>query len=117
MQFYGKCAICCPFLNQFVVEIDSADISPITKFAYLKEFVKPEVRADIDGLPLITEGYERAKHILKGEYGKLSEIINAYVQNILDLPVINCTDPAEINNLYKTLLFNVQSLETLGKVE
>ncbi|CAB4046320.1 Hypothetical predicted protein, partial [Paramuricea clavata] len=56
-------------------------------FTYLKEFVKPKVRADIDGLPLTVEGYERAKNILKGEYGKPSEIVNAYVQNILELPV------------------------------
>ena len=42
---------------------------------------------------------------------------NKYIQNILDLPVIKGTDPAEISNVYKTPLFNVQSLETLGKVE
>lgn len=60
-QFDGKCANWLPFWNKFVAEIDSADLSNVTKFAYLKEFVKPKVRADIDGLPLTTEGYERAK--------------------------------------------------------
>ena len=70
MQFSGTCTNWLPFWNKFVAEIDSADLSPITKFAYLKEFVKPKVRADIDGLPLTTEWYERAKHILKVEYGK-----------------------------------------------
>ena len=110
-QFDGKCANWLPFWNKFVAEIDSAELSAFTKFAYLKEFVKPKVRADIDGLPLTTEGYERAKN----EYGKTSEVINAYVQNILDLPVVKGTDPVEINNFYKTLLFYVQSLETLGK--
>ncbi len=69
-QFDGKCANWLPFWNKFVAEIDSADLSPVTKFAYLKEFVEPKVRADIDGLPLTIEGYERAKNILKGEYGK-----------------------------------------------
>ena len=83
----------------------------------LKEFVEPKVRADIDGLPLTIEGYERAKNILKGEYGKTSEIVKAYVQNILDLPVVKGSDPSEVNNFYKILLFNVQSLETLGKIE
>ena len=116
-QFDRKCANWLTFWNKFVAEIDSAELSAVTKFAYLKEFVKPKVRADIDGLPLTTEGYERAKNILKGEYRKTSEVINAYVQNILDLPVVKGTDPVEINNFYKTLLFNVQSLETLGKLE
>ena len=116
-QFDGKCANWLPFWNKFVAEIDSADLSPVTKFAYLKEFVEPKVRADIDGLPLTIEGYERAKNILKGEYGKTSEIVNAYVQNILDLPMVKGSDPSEVNNFYKVLLFNVQSLETLGKIE
>jgi hypothetical protein len=64
-QFDGKCANWPPFWNKFVAEIDGADLSPVTKFTYLKEFVKPKVRADIDGLPLTVEGYERAKNILK----------------------------------------------------
>ena len=116
-QFIGKCANWPSFWKKFVDEIDGPDLSPVTKFTYLKEFVKPKVRADIDGLPLTVEGYERAKNILKGEYGKPSQIVNAYVQNILELPVVKSTDPGGINNFYKILLFNVQSLETMGKVE
>ena len=41
------------FWNEFVAEIDSADLSTVTKFAYLREFVKRKVRADIDWLPLL----------------------------------------------------------------
>ena len=40
-QFDGKCANWLPFWNKFVAEIDSAELSAVTKFAYLKEFVKP----------------------------------------------------------------------------
>ena len=57
----------------------------MTKFAYLKELVDPKVRAEIDGLPFTTEGYERAKNILIGEYGKTNEIVNVYVQKITNL--------------------------------
>ena len=88
----------------------------VTKFAYLKELVLSKVRADIDGLPFSTEGYERAKNILKSEYGKTSEIINAYVTNIMSLPTIQGGDPKEVDAFYKKLLYNVQSLETLGKL-
>ena len=87
-QFDGKCANWPPFWNKFVAEIDGADLSPVTKFTYLKEFVKPKVRADIDGLPLTVEGYERAKNILKGEYGKPSEIVNAYVLGLVCSPFL-----------------------------
>ena len=106
-----------PFINKFEVEIDKTDLPPVTKFTYLKELLEPKVRADIDGLPLTIEGYERAKNILKEEYGKISEIINAHVNNILELPTVTNADPKKVNNFYKTLLFNVHSLETLGKIE
>ena len=54
---------------------------------------------------------------MEGEYGKTSEIVNAYVQNIMELPVVKNANPNEINRFYKTLLYNVQTLETLGKLE
>ena len=78
-KFDGLFENCLPFWNKFEAEIDSATLTPVTKFVYLKELVESKVRADIDGLPLNSEDYERAKSILKGEYGKTSEIVNAYL--------------------------------------
>ena len=104
------------FWNKFTAEIDSKDLPSITKFAYLKELIDTKVRADIEGLPFNSEGYERAKNILKSEYGKTSEIVNAYVRNIMGLPTIVTTQTKDIDEFYKRLLFNVQSLETLGKL-
>lgn len=106
-----------PFWNKFEAEIDSTILPVVTKFAYLKELVESKVTAEIDGLPLNSEGYERAKNILKGEYGKTSEIINAYDHNILELPIVTSPDPKRVNAFYKTLLHKVQSLETPGKLE
>ena len=54
---------------------------------------------------------------IKEEYGKISEIINMHVNNILELPTVTNANPKQVNDFYKTLLFNVQSLETLGKIE
>ena len=99
-QFDGLFEEWLPFWNKFKAEIDSATLTPVTKFAYLKELVEPKVRADIDRLPLNSEGYERAKSILKGEYGKTSEIVNAYVRNILELPVVTSPDPKRVNDFY-----------------
>ena len=45
------------FWNQFKAEIDSSNVSPITKFSYLKELVDPKVRSTIDALPFNSEGY------------------------------------------------------------
>ncbi len=105
------------FWNKFEAEIDKCDLAPTTKFAYLKEMIEPKIRTDIDGLPFSSEGYERAKTILKSEYDKNSEIVNAYIQNIMSLPTITGSQPSKVHEFYKTLLFNVQSLETLGKLQ
>lgn len=67
------------FWNQFKADIDNSSIDPVAKFSYLKELLLPKVRVHIDGLPFSTEGYERAKNILKSTYGKDSEVVNAYV--------------------------------------
>ena len=101
--------------NKFEAEIDSTDLPAVTKFACFKELVEPRVRKGIDDLPFTTGGYERAKNILKSNYGKISEIVNAYIENILALPFISGTQPAKVHDFYEALLYNVQSLETLGK--
>ena len=48
--------------NIFEAEIDNnSELPAVTKFAYLKELLKPNVRSTVDGLPFSTEGYTRAK--------------------------------------------------------
>ena len=76
------------------------------------------MREDIDGLPFTADGYDRAKTILKTEYGKVSKIVHAYhVRNIGALPMITGSHPPKVHQFYKTLMYNVQSLETLGKLQ
>ena len=105
-----------PFWNKFEAEIDSSDMVAETKFAYLKELLEPKVRQGIDGLQFTTEGYERAKNILKTEYGKVSEIVNTYIENIMALPVVVGSQPLKVHEFYHKLAYNVQSLESLGKL-
>jgi len=104
------------FWNQFKADIDNSSIDPVAKFSYLKELLLPKVRVHIDGLPFSTEGYERAKNILKSTYGKDSEVVNAYVQNITSLPVIRGNYPNKIHEFYAKLLTSVQALESMGKL-
>ncbi len=115
-QFKGIQTDWLRFWNQFQSGIDETDIGQVTKFSYLKELLDPKVRACVDGLPFTTEGYERAKNILKSKYGKDSKVINAYVQNIIGLPTVTGSQPNKIHEFYETLVTSVQSLETLGKL-
>ena len=77
------------FWNQFETEIDKVEISAISKFSYLKEFLVPKLRALIDGLPFTPEGYARAKSILLAKFGKPSETAAAHIQCITSLPVVS----------------------------
>ena len=73
-------------------------MAAITKFSYQKEFVVPEVRKRIDGLPLTPEGYEKAKGILKERYGNDGEVEKAYVKDILELPKVSGSQPQKYIN-------------------
>ena len=98
------------FWNQFEAEIYAADIPADFQLDV------PKVRISIQGLPFTTEGYERARNILKTRYGKSSEIVNSYIQNIMSLPNVPGCQPSRIHNFNETLMYNVQSLETMGKL-
>ena len=101
------------FWNKFEAEIDSSDLPVVTKFAHLKELLESNVCESIDGLPFTSESYQRAKNILTSNYGKISEIVKAYIDNLNALPVITGSQPSKIHKFCQTLNYNVQSLETL----
>ena len=115
-KFKGTHADWPRFWGQFEAEIDKSGAPQVTKFFYLKELVDPKVRLLIDGLPFSTEGYQRAKNILQSKYGKESEIINAYGNNIISLPTLHGSNPNKISEFYEKLLLSVQALETMGKL-
>ena len=74
------------------------------------------MRADINGSPFTEEGYENVKAIVEAKYGQSTEIVNAYVKNIMELPIITGTNRRKVKEFYKLLRFNVQSLNTLGRL-
>ncbi|KAL9985844.1 hypothetical protein ACROYT_G008293, partial [Oculina patagonica] len=105
------------FWNQFVEIIDKATMPGVTKFAYLKSFLDSKVKKPIEGLPFSHEGYNRAKSVLLDKYGKDSEIIKTYAQQIFDLPIIPNQNAYRIHEFSDKLTFAVQSLQTMGKLE
>ena len=105
------------FWNQFKTEVDQQNIDQITKFSYLKKFIERKVRSLIDNLDNDAEGYETAKQILKSKYDKESEIVNAHVQIIFNLPHVRGASPSKIHEIYQRLLPSVQALESIGKLK
>ena len=115
-KFNGQFSDWLRFWNQFTAIIDSQNISPITKFSYLKEHLDSKVKTSIDGLPFTEKGYAKAKEILVEKYANESEIVNSYVEEIISLPTINGSQPGKISAFFERLRYNVQSLETLNKL-
>lgn len=105
------------FWGQFESEIDKSTLSAVAKFSYLKELVGSKAKVCIEGLPFTSEGYERAKSILKTKYGKPSEVANAHIQAIMSLPIIHQCNVQKVHEFYEKLTTNVQSLETMGKLK
>ena len=96
------------FWNQFETEIDKAKLTQVAKFSYLKELLVPSVHASIDGLPFTSEGYKRAKHVLKTKYGKSSEVANAHMQCIIGLSTIHGVDTAKIHVFHEKFTSHIQ---------
>ena len=71
----------------------------------------------IDSLPFTSEGYNRAKSILVGKYGKLSEVVNAHIQSVIALPTINNTNPYKIHDFYERRITHINTLDTMSKLK
>ena len=105
------------FWGQFTETIDKTSVPPITKFSYLRELLDFKVKRTIEALPFTAEGYNRAKSILNERFGKESEIVKAYIKEILDLPSISSANPRKIGEFSEKLTYCVQALQTLNKLE
>ena len=75
------------------------------------------IRSVIDGLPFNKEGYLHAIKYLFDKYAHLDEIAGVYVINLLEMPVVTERDVARTNKFYEKLLFQIESLETFGKLD
>ena len=102
------------FWSQFEYELDRAEFALVTKFNFHKEMLKPKLKVLIDGLLFTTEGYERAKNILKSKYRKGSEVANEHIQSLISFPTSTSSNPHKINEFYKKLVPHVQALDTMG---
>ena len=104
------------FWGQFSEAVDKSSVPPVTKFTYLRELLDDRVRKTIEALPHSPEGYNRAKAILEERFGKESEIVKAYLKEIIDLPHTPTANPKKILEFFEKLSYNVQALESLNQL-
>ena len=75
----------------------------------------PKVRDRISNLKPSTEGYKTAWKCLKQEYGQTKVVINANLDEIINLPTIRGTNRDKIQEFYDKLSNNFDGLQTLGE--
>ncbi|VDI51319.1 Hypothetical predicted protein [Mytilus galloprovincialis] len=89
-------------------------LTNIQKFSYLKSQVHSEAAQCISGLSLSNANYEHAIILLKERYGQTQTIINAYMQNLLELTHPSLT-PQSIRAFYDKMESCIRGLESLGQ--
>ena len=83
--FKGTAADWVRFENMFITQVDSKPITEEEKFGYLLEMVSGKVRDKISNLKPGSLGYKIAWERLKKEYGQTRFVVNAHVDEIVNL--------------------------------
>ncbi len=97
------------FENIFLTQVHEKPITDEEKFGYLLEMVCQKVRDKIANLKPGEIGYKTAWDRLKKEYGQTKLVVNAHIDEIVNLPVVKGY------SYTKDLCRNYDALLTLGE--
>ena len=111
--FKGTAADWVRFENMFLTQINSRPISDKEKFGYLLESVGPTVRDRIANLKPGTVGYKTAWDRFKKEYGQTKVVVNAHMDEIINLTPVRGSNYSKVQEFYEKLSKNFDALQTL----
>ena len=103
------------FRNMFVTQVHDKKISEEEKFGYLLEMVSPKVRDKIANLKPGAMGYKIAWERLEKEFGQTKRVINAHMQQIINIPTVRGSNYIKMQEFYETVSKNHDALLTLGE--
>ena len=89
-------------------------LTNIQKFTYLKSQLQNEAEICIFGLSLRNANYEQAICLLKDRFGQQHMIINAFMQNLLELPCPSVTLNS-LRSFFDKMEASIRGLESLGQ--
>ena len=103
--------------NMFSTQVDNKSINTEEKFGYLLEMVNPNVRAKIANLKPGEIGYKVAWERLQSEYGYSKVVVNAHVEEILNLPVVKGSNYLKIQEFIESASRNYDALLMMGEAD
>ena len=101
------------FENMFLTQVDAKSISDEEKFGYLLESVSSKVRDRIANLKPGTVGYKTAWDRLKKEYGQTKVVMNAHIEEIINLFLVKGSNYFRVQEFYEKLSSNYDAFQTL----
>ena len=105
------------FENMFLTQVNAKSISDEEKFGYLLESVGPKVRDRIANLKPGIVGYKTAWDRLKKEYGQTKVVVNAHMDEIINLLPVKGSNYFRVQDFYEKLSKNYDALQTLEEGE
>ena len=101
------------FENMFITQVHSRPVSDKEKFGYLLEMVIPKVRERISNLKPRTLGYKTAWERLQKEYGQTKLVVNAHIDEIINLTPVKGNSYNKVRDFYERLSKNFDAFQTL----
>ena len=88
---------------------NNPSLTNVQKFSYLKSQLSHSAENCISGLALTSANYE----LLKERFGDEQHFVDAYMQNLLELPSPSFS-PISLRNFYNNMESSIRGLESLG---
>ena len=115
--FSGDILLWQTFWDAFYTTVHTnPSLTNVQKFSYLKSQLTHDAKQCIAGLALTSANYEQAIYLLKDRFGQEQNIINAYMQNLTELPSPTLT-PHSLRKFYDKMETSIRGLESLGQTQ
>ena len=103
------------FWDQFTAAVDENQLLHyVQKLAYLKSFLLGPAAESIQGYTLTKDYYSLVVEFLKKRFGRKRLIIQAHMDEIIDLSKFDTTENYEMRSFLDTLKSNLRSVVPLG---
>ena len=115
-KFEGNLVEFHSFWDSFKAAVhDNNGLENITKFTYLKSFLRGPALAAISGLSLTSDNYSDAIDILEKRYGNTQALVSTYIDKLLSLtPVTSEKDVQKLRTLFDIVEVNIRNLRSMN---
>ena len=89
-------------------------ISNVDKFTYLLGYFEKAPLQAVENLPLTNDTYIQTWELLKERHGNPQLLISLYMDELIKLSKVNCSNVTKLGELYDRIESNVRVLKTVG---